>query len=273
MTSSLRALLLAGAAVTSVSMATVAHAEDAPGAVAVDTTENQVDGVVVTGGRTRTASATGLDLSLRETPQSVTVFDQQRIRDFALTNVNDLLAQVPGINVERTETDRTSYNSRGFDITNFQVDGVGLPLSWGLQTGDLDTALFDRVEIVRGANGMLTGTGNPSATINYIRKRPTQDFHGSVSASYGSWDDKRLEADVSGPLNASGTVTGRLVYANEDKDSYLDRYKVNRNVYYGVLSWQITDKLKASAGYSRQDNLATGVHVGRSAPPTTPTGP
>jgi outer membrane receptor for ferric coprogen and ferric-rhodotorulic acid len=259
MPSSLRALLLAGAAVATVTMATAAHAEDAPGAVAVaDSVENQVDGVVVTGARTRTASATGLDLSLRETPQSVTVLDQQRIRDFALNNINDLLVQVPGVNVERAETDRTYYNSRGFDITNFQVDGVGLPLSWGLQTGDLDTVLFDRVEIVRGANGMLTGTGNPSATINYIRKRPTQDFQGTVSASYGSWDDKRLEADVSGPLNASGTVTGRLVYANEDKDSYLDHYKVNRNVYYGVLAWQITDKLKASAGYSRQDNLATG---------------
>ena len=263
MTSSPRALLLASAAFVTLSGGAVAHAADARAeasalAANADTTENQVDGVIVPGARTRTSAATGLDLSLRETPQSVTVFDQQHIRDFALNNVNDLLTQVPGVNVERTETDRTSYNSRGFDITNFQVDGVGLPLSWGLQTGDLDTALFDRVEIVRGANGMLTGTGNPSATINYIRKRPTQAFQGSLSASYGSWDDKRLDADVSGPLNASGSLSGRLIYANEDKDSYLDHYKVNRNVYYGVLSWDITSKLKASAGYSRQDNLATG---------------
>ena len=203
--------------------------------------------------------ATGLDLSLRETPQSITVMPRDQIQDFALTNVNELLALAPGVNVERVETDRTYYNSRGFDITNFQVDGVGLPLIWGIQFGDLDTALFDRVEIVRGASGMLTGTGNPSATINYIRKRPTQDFRATASASYGSWDDKRLEADVSGPLNASGTLSGRLVYANEDKDSYLDHYKVNRNVYYGVLSWDITPKLKATGGYSRQDNLASGV--------------
>jgi outer membrane receptor for ferric coprogen and ferric-rhodotorulic acid len=263
MTSSPRALLLASAAVATLSLGAVAHAGEVGAEItaadaATSTPENQVEGVVITGGRTRTASATGLDLSLRETPQSVTVIDQQHIRDFALNNVNDLLTTAPGINVERTETDRTSYNSRGFDITNFQVDGVGMPLSWGLQTGDLDTGLFDRLEIVRGANGMLSGTGNPSATINYIRKRPTQEFQGTLSASYGSWDDKRIEADVSGPLNASGTVTGRLVYANEDKDSYLDRYKVNRNVYYGVLSWEITDKLKATAGYSRQDNLATG---------------
>ncbi|MGR4866235.1 TonB-dependent siderophore receptor [Caulobacter sp. LARHSG274] len=203
--------------------------------------------------------ATGLDLSLRETPQSITVMPRDQIQDFALNNVNELLALAPGVNVERVETDRTYFNARGFDITNFQVDGVGLPLIWGIQFGELDTALFDRVEIVRGANGMLTGTGNPSATINYVRKRPTKDFRATASASYGSWDDKRLEADVSGPLNAAGTVTGRLVYANEDKDSYLDHYKVNRNVYYGVLSWDLTPRLKATGGYSRQDNLANGV--------------
>ncbi|MDB5456669.1 MAG: TonB-dependent siderophore receptor, partial [Caulobacter sp.] len=207
----------------------------------------------------RSEGATGLNLTLRETPQSVTVVPRSQIEDFALGNVNELLSQVVGVNVEKVETDRTYYNSRGFDITNFQVDGVGLPLIWGIQFGDLDTALFERVEIVRGANGMMTGAGNPSATINYVRKRPTKDFQASASAAYGSWNDLRLEADVSGPLNASGTVTGRLVYANEDRDSYLDHYRVNRNVYYGVVSWDITPALRATAGYSRQDNLADGV--------------
>jgi outer membrane receptor for ferric coprogen and ferric-rhodotorulic acid len=225
-----------------------------------DEQDGSVSQVTVEAERAKHAGvATGLDLTLRETPQSVTVTPRSQIEDFALTDVNQLLAQVTGINVEQVETDRTYYNSRGFDVTNFQVDGVGLPLLWGLQFGALDTALFDRVETVRGANGMLTGLGNPSATINYVRKRPTQHFQASASAGYGSWDDKRLEADVSGPLDASGSVTGRLVYANTDKDSYLDHYQVNRNVYYGVLAWEVTERLKLSGGYSRQDNLSTGV--------------
>ncbi len=184
MTFSPRAFLLAGAAVATVSMATAAHAEDAPAAAAdASVTENQVDGVVVTGARTCTSAVTGLDMSLRETPQSVTILNQARIRDFGLTSVNDLLAQVTGVNVEKVETDRTYYNSRGFDITNFQVDGVGLPLIWGIQFGDLDTVLFDRVEVVRGANSMMTGTGNPSATVNYVRKRPTDTFKASGACS------------------------------------------------------------------------------------------
>ncbi len=247
-----RSALLATTVLTLAAFARVAHAADEE--------QTSVSQVLVESERAKhSTGATGLDLSLRETPQSVTVVSQAQIKDFALTNANELLSQVVGINVEQVETDRTYYNARGFAITNFQVDGVGLPLSWGIQYGDLDTVTFDRVDVVRGASGMLSGTGNPSATINYVRKRPTSEFQAKASASYGSWNDKRLEADVSGPLNASGSVSGRFVYANEDKDSYLDHYKVNRNVYYGVVSWDVTEKLKATAGYTRQDNLASGV--------------
>ncbi|WP_343685634.1 TonB-dependent siderophore receptor [Asticcacaulis sp.] len=226
--------------------------------------DSDVREVVVLGKRVirESAGATGLDLSLRETPQSVTIVTAQQMQDFALTDANQLLATLPGINVEASETDRTYYNSRGFDVVNFQVDGVGQPLDWGLQTGALDVAIFERIEAVRGANGMMTGTGNPSATLNYIRKRPTKDFRADVSASYGTWDTLRLTGDVSGPLNAEGTVTGRFVYANSDSESYLDYYGVNGNVYYGVLSWDITPKLNATAGYSKQDNLATGNNWG-----------
>jgi outer membrane receptor for ferric coprogen and ferric-rhodotorulic acid len=221
--------------------------------------DRQLDGVVVTGGRVRTSAVTGLDMSLRETPQSVTILDQDRIKAFNLTTVNDLLMQATGVNVERVETDRTYYNARGFDITNFQVDGVGLPLIWGIQFGDLDTVLFERVEVVRGANSMMTGAGNPSATVNYVRKRPTKDFRASLAGQYGSWDDYRLEADVSGPLTADGAVTGRLIYANQDKGSHLDHYGVNRNVYGVLLAWDATPSLTAAIGYSRQDNRARGV--------------
>lgn len=221
--------------------------------------------IVVTGAKVKqadehqSASATGLALSIRETPQSVTVIDKQRIQDFALTNVNDLLAQTVGINVERVETDRTLFNARGYDVTNFQVDGIGLPLFSGLQTGDLDTVLFERVETVRGANAIMTGIGNPSATINYLRKRPTATLQAHAAVLAGSWDQQRAEADVSGPVNASGTVQARLIFAHEDRDSYLDYNHVNRDVYGALLSWDVTPRLKATVGYTRQDNRADGV--------------
>ena len=248
---SLRAALLAGVVLSFAGAAHGAEADAADGGGEVST-------VYVQGQDEKTAAA-GLDLPIKATPQSVSVIDRQQIEDFALTNVNDLLRLATGVSVEQVETNRTYYTARGFDITSFQVDGTGVPFQFGLLSGDMDTAFYDRVEVVRGADGLLTGAGNPSATINYIRKRPTQTFAASLEASAGSWDRARLQADVSGPLNASGTVLGRLVVLGQDEDSWLDRYHATKTGLYGVLEARLSSKAAVSLGYQRQDNHATGI--------------
>ncbi|WP_260926228.1 TonB-dependent siderophore receptor [Novosphingobium sp. 9] len=257
-----RVLTALATGVATCALTVTAHADDA--AATSDTAKKSEESIVVTAPATQDiSSATGLPLTIAETPQAVTIVNQQQIKDFSLRNVNDLLDQVPGVNVERAETDRTQYDSRGFTITNFQVDGVGMPLlSGGIAYGSLDTALYDRVEVVRGANGMMTGVGNPSATVNYVRKRPTDTFQASVTGYLGSFDDHRVEADISGPLNSSGTLRARVVGAHEDSDSYLDYYHVNRNVIGAVVAWDVTPDLTATAGYSRQQNNADGVMWG-----------
>ena len=80
------------------------------------------------------STSTRLNLTVRETPQAMTVITRAQIEDFNLNSINDVLLMTPGVNVERAETDRTYYNARGFDIVNFQYDGIGQPLSYGLQT-------------------------------------------------------------------------------------------------------------------------------------------
>ena len=132
-------------------------------------------------------TSTGLGLSILETPQSLSVITRDQMDDFALDTVNDVLKYAPGVNVEAVETDRTFYTARGFDITNFQVDGMGVPMTFGNVYGSLDTAIYERVEVLRGANGLMVGTGNPSATINFVRKKPTSEFDASLDATYGSW--------------------------------------------------------------------------------------
>jgi len=201
-----------------------------------------------------TESATRLNTSLKETPQSISVITREQIDDFKLTSVNDLLDMATGIKVERTETDRTYYTARGSDITNFQIDGIGVPFQTGLLIGDMDTAIYDRIEILRGANGLLTSTGNPSATINFIRKRPTEEFQAKVNMTVGSWDMRRVDADISGPLNEAGNVRGRIVLANQNRNSYLDRYSQERNVAYGIIEADITDKTTVVVGHTYQQN-------------------
>jgi outer-membrane receptor for ferric coprogen and ferric-rhodotorulic acid len=203
-------------------------------------------------------SATGLDLTRRETPQSITIIDRTRIDNFAMTNAAQVLDQVVGVNVERGESDRTTFNARGFDITNFQVDGIGLPLISGIKYGEDDTFFFERIETIRGANGLMTGIGNPSATINYVRKRPLEDLSLHIAGYAGSYDYWRMEADASVPLTQDGGIAVRLMGAHEQRNSYLINYDLKRNIFAGIVSAKLAPELTATAGYTYQDNVSHG---------------
>ncbi len=200
------------------------------------------------------STATRMNLSPRETPQSVSVITREMLDDLNLVTVNDALEATPGVTVERVETDRTYFTSRGFDISNFQVDGVGTPLHWGIADGDLDMALYDRVEIVRGASGLMAGVGNPSATVNLVRKRPTPETQASVKTSVGSWDDYRVDTDLSGSV--SDSVRGRVVASQQQKESWLQDYAKDLSVIYGVAEMDLGENTLLTAGASRQQSNA-----------------
>jgi outer membrane receptor for ferric coprogen and ferric-rhodotorulic acid len=210
----------------------------------------------------KSAASTGLDLSLRETPQSVSVVTRARMDDFHMNSVNDVLANTTGVTVENVETDRKYYTARGFDIVNFSEDGVGIPLVFGLVTGDLDTVFYDRVEVVRGANGQSSSTGNPSASVNFVRKRPTDTLQGSASVSYGSWSTSRVEGDISGPLNEDGSLKARLIVAREEGDSYLDYYSPQKTLFYGVVEAKLGRNTVLTVGNSYENNKASGAMWG-----------
>jgi len=201
-----------------------------------------------------TTTATKMGLSLRETPQSISIVTRTQIDDFALRSVNDLLGGVTGVNVERVETDRTYFSVRGFDVSNFQLDGIGLPFATGDQLGDIDTAFYDRVEVLRGANGLMSSTGNPSATVNFVRKRPTAEFQASAGLTVGSWNNRRLDGDVSSALNDAGTVRGRLVAAVQEKDSWLDRYSLEKNLFSAIVEADLAPGTLLAVGHSEQHN-------------------
>ena len=212
-------------------------------------------------------SATGLSLSLRETPQSVTVMTRQIMDDFSLNSVDAVLANTTGININRGETDRAFPTARGTSIDYLQVDGVSSE-AHGNMNSDLlaDTAIYERVEVVRGAAGILSGAGNPSATINLIRKRPTQEFQSYVKASAGSWDAGRIEGDISGSLTDSGILRGRIVAAYNSTDSYIDFYSNDRTVLYGIAELDITNNTIITAGIDYQKEDIEGSTYGEPVP-------
>ena len=199
-------------------------------------------------------AATGMDLSVHDTPQAVSVITRTLLDDFSLNTIDDALAVVPGVTVEEVETDRTYFTARGFDITNFQMDGVGTPIHWGIGDGDVDTFMYDRIDVVRGATGLMAGVGNPSATVNMVRKRPTTDTQGLVRLSAGRWNDYRLDADASGSL--SEHVRGRLVASYQDKDSYLRDYGKELSNYYGVVETDLGPDTLLTLGVNQQQSNA-----------------
>src|SRR5262245_2607928 len=168
-------------------------------ALAADTAD--LEELVVTAIRAERLSkgATGLNLSVEETPQSFSTVTTQQMDTWGADNLNDALRLATGINVEEWETNRTNYMARGFDIKNTQIDGVGLPNDWGIVTGSIDSFGFEKLEVIRGANGLLTGVGNASGTINYVRKRPTNQSEGTLNLTGGSYDRWRVEGDYSTP--------------------------------------------------------------------------
>ena len=209
------------------------------------------------------ATASKLNIPLKETPQTVNVVTRQQLDDFALDNTRDVLRNSPGITVSNQETERTSYLSRGFEISNVLVDGVGIPLEgYNYNNDNPDSFLFDRIEIVKGANALNNGIGDPGATINMIRKRPTQELQAAFNTSYGSWNTQRYEADVSSPLTQDGKIRGRVFGYQQTGDSYLDHYELEKNGIGAVVEADLTDSTLITAGYTETNHNPNGVNWG-----------
>jgi outer membrane receptor for ferric coprogen and ferric-rhodotorulic acid len=203
------------------------------------------------------SSSTRLNLSPKETPQSLTVVTRQRLDDQGVTNLSDMLETVSGIVVTRDGLGAESdgYWSRGFEIQNYEIDGV--PTASALNYYSQNMAMYDRVEIVRGATGLISGLGNPSATINLIRKRPTLAPQASITAEAGSWDRHGAGLDISGKLNEQGKVRGRLVADYKNQKAWVDRYKQDSGLLYGIAEVDLDNKTLLTAGFSHQRTNAT----------------
>ncbi len=209
-------------------------------------------------------SATGLVLSQKETPQSTSVITDQQMKDRNITTISETMEAATGITVQAFESDRINYYARGFPIDAYQYDGVPIPRDGTWQFGDNnpDMALYDHVEIVRGANGLMQGAGEPGASINFIRKRPTDSLRNEAAVSLAYPRGGRVEADVSGPLNPAGTIRGRLIGVADSRDGTLDRYHKKKYVLFGALEADLTDSTILSTGLTYQKTKADGVTWG-----------
>ncbi|EPX3187286.1 TonB-dependent siderophore receptor [Acinetobacter baumannii] len=209
----------------------------------------------------KTDTAVPLGLSVREVPQSVSVITQQRLQDQQLSTLVEVAENVTGVSVNRYETNRGGIYSRGFVVDNYIIDGIPTTYSLPWSSGEIfsSMALYDHIDIVRGATGLTFGAGNPSAAINMVRKRATStEPTANVEVSAGSWDNYRVMGDIANSLNQSGTVRGRAVAQYEQGDSYTDLLSKEKLTLLLSAEADLSENTLLSGGVTYQEDDPRG---------------
>jgi len=252
-------LLATAALVLTIPTVALAAHEEAP----ADEEQKSEEIVVYGRGEEKNTLATGLDLSPRQTPQSISIITREQLEDQAAANVGDALGYTTGISVKAVDRGRNTLAARGFDITNYQLDGAPF-ITGNIGLEKNSTATFERIEVIRGANGLLQGSGEPSATINLVRKHATsRELTGSLDLEGGSWNRFAATGDVTVPLTANGSVRGRLVAQYYRQDSFVDIEKSRGYLFYGVIDADLGANTRISVGASYQRDERDGTLWGQ----------
>lgn len=211
---------------------------------------------IVVRGTTEAFVATRIATPLREIPQTISLISPEQIRQQDSTDLSDALVHAIGITAVRNDTLGQTFYARGFPITAFHLDGGAAVNAFGLSSapflGAPDIAEFERIEILRGADSLFGGDGTPSATVNLVRKRPLDVPAMRFSASGGSWNDYRVEADVTSPVGTGDALRARLVGTYLNRDSFIDVTSHERKKVFGALEYDVTPTTLVTVGTSIQ---------------------
>lgn len=206
------------------------------------------------------SAATGIRLTQRETPQSLSVVTAKQIEDQGLDSLQDVLKQTPGVfhsKMGNNVSGHSQFISRSQAIDSISVDGAPKFLYEGKairrSTNNLDSELYDQVVVVLGASGLSNGgMGEPGGTVALERKKPTAKPAVSVEAGVGSWKHYRFVLDANQPLNADNTLRGRTILVSDHGGDYLPNTSRHNHTFYGILSYDLAPQT--------QWNIGTEIH-------------
>ena len=194
-------------ALMAISGLAVAHAQEAP------QTQEALQEITVSAQKYRPVdqtTATGLRLQLIDTPQSISVVDQALLTQFNAQSAYDAADMVPGVSQGAQAFGIERLTVRGQFLTDPRINGMSI-----LQEEFVDAFALERVEFVRGPATVLYGTTAAfGGEINQVLKRPLPDYQATIAYDGGSFAQRRVEADVTGPVpGTDGRLKVRVVGA------------------------------------------------------------
>jgi len=195
---------------------------------------------------------------IRQIPQSVSVVTRKQMDDQNVITIDDALEDAPGVALYDSPMGARYVYSRGFMVDTYQYDGVNRSLYYPQANSfSEDMAAFDRVEILRGATGLLQGAGNPGAAVNLVRKRPLKEERLTVTQQVGSNQNFNTEIDASRPLTSDGRVRGRIVGSFNDREYSIDLAESRNLFLYGVIEADLDTNTSLMFGGSYKHRTST----------------
>ena len=200
----------------------------------------------------KSTTATKTNTLLRDVPQSISVVTKDIIKDQAIQSMADSVRYVPGMGISQGEGNRDALVFRGNRSTaDFFVDGVRDDVQYYR-----DLYNIERVEVLKGPNGMIFGRGGSGGVINRVAKEAGWNPVQEISAQAGSFNTKRMAFDVGQGVNE--TVAVRLNAMYEDSGSYRDGVDLKRFGINPTATIMPSDKTKIvlSAEYFKDERVA-----------------
>ena len=198
------------------------------------------------------------NVSATELPQAISVLDEQLMKDAGLTRFQDVLDYSASVARQNNGGGLwDSFSLRGFPGNENMPSGYlinGFNGGRGF-SGHRDLSNVAYVEILKGPGSALYGRSEPGGTVNIVTKKPQYQTSGYVKASAGSFDQYRLEGDVTSGL--TDNVAFRINGAWQEHDSFRDYVFSDKKIITPSVRWQISDKasLLYEMEYLKQEQL------------------
>jgi len=194
---------------------------------------------------TSTSTATKTNTLLRDVPQAISVVTNELIKDQSIRSLSDAVRYVPGVGVSQGEGNRDALVFRGNRSTgDFFIDGIRDDAEYYR-----DLYNTDRIEVLKGANGMIFGRGGSGGVVNRVTKEANWNPSKELSFQGGSYNQKRMTADVGYVINDRAALRLNAVY--EDAGSFRDGVNMERLGIAPTVTLKPTNRTKIVANMER----------------------